>query len=117
MNGDGALRYLGLARKAGKLAVGADAVCDALRRGRAKVVFAADGISESTGKRLSDKCAFYGAELLRLPADGETLAHAVGKTGFVAAAAITEAGLTAAAKSALFTDGGFTGGEADRGSK
>ncbi len=106
MMGEGAIRYIGLARKAGRLAMGTPAVCDALRRIHGGVVFAARGISASTEKRLSDKCAFYGAELCRLPVDGEALAHAVGKTGFVAAVIITDTGIASAARSAFYGDGG-----------
>ena len=49
--------------------------------------------SENTQKKLRDKCSFYGVELWQIEADGEALAHAVGKTGRVAVVAITDENL------------------------
>ncbi len=94
------LSYIGIARKAGKLTFGTDAVCDALRRGGKNPVFAASDISEATEKKLTDKCAFYGVSLIRIDADTATLAHAIGKTGTVAAVYISDGGLSRAAEDA-----------------
>ena len=93
-------RYIGIARKAGKLLIGTPAVCDGLRRGDGDSVFASCDISEGTKKRLSDKCSYYGATLHILPTDGAALAHMIGKTGSVAAVMITDPGLASAARSA-----------------
>ena len=88
------LQAIGLCRKAGKTVIGTDAVCEALR-GRKKpvAVFAANDNSENTDKRLRDKCATYGVPLLMLPADGEALAHALGKGARTAAVAVTDENL------------------------
>ena len=94
---NGAVRYIMLAKKAGKLAVGTPAALDAVRRARGGAVYVAADASAATVKRISDKCAFYGAELRRLDIDGAALAHAIGKTGVVAAVYITDAGLSDAA--------------------
>ena len=56
------------------------------------VVEAGDN-SENTRKRLEDRCGFYGVKKHRLEASGEALAHAVGKTGKVAAVAVTDENL------------------------
>lgn len=96
-----ALSYIGIARKAGKLTFGTDAVCDALRRGGKNPVFAASDISEATEKKLTDKCAFYGVKLVRLDADTSELGHAIGKTGAVAAVYVTDEGLANAAAASL----------------
>ena len=85
------LRALGLCAKARKLICGTPMVCEALK-GRQKpflVVEASDN-SENTRKRLEDRCGYYGVEKRRLAVSGEELARAVGKTGRVAAAAITD---------------------------
>ena len=95
-----ALSYIGIARKAGKLAIGTPNVCDAMRRQADGVVFASSDASEATKKRLYDKCTYYGVRLCTLKVSGEELAHLVGKTGQVAAVMITDGGLTAAAVSA-----------------
>ena len=57
------------------------------------VVLEASDTSENTHKKLTDKCAFYSVTLVRLDADGETLARAVGKTGAIAAVAVTDENL------------------------
>lgn len=88
------LKALGLCAKAGRLVCGTAQICEALR-GRQKpflVLEAADN-SENTAKRLRDRCGFYGVPLIRLTVSGELLAGAVGKSGRVAAAAVTDAQL------------------------
>ena len=98
------VRYIGIARKAGHLVIGTPAVCDALRRVKDGAVFTANDISDGTRKRIADKCAFYGAQMYCLPTGGAELAHAVGKTGAVAAVMITDAGLTASAVKAFVAE-------------
>ncbi len=101
---NGALRYIMIAKKAGKLAVGTPAALDAVRRAHGGAVYVAADASDATRKRISDKCAFYGAEEFRLDTDAEALAHAVGKTGAVAAVYITDEGLANAAKKSFLAD-------------
>lgn len=86
-----ALLALGLCAKAGKLICGTPMICEALKGKRKPflVVEASDN-SGNTAKRLDDRCAFYGVRKIRLTADGETLAGAVGKRGRVAAVAVTD---------------------------
>ena len=85
------LAALGICAKAGRLIFGTPLICEALK-GKQKpwAVLAASDNSSNTEKRLADRCAFYGVELLCLSADGEALAHAVGKSGRVAAVAVTD---------------------------
>lgn len=94
------LGYIGIAKKAGKLVSGTDMVCDALRRGGKYPVYAANDISDGTRKKLSDKCGYYGAELIMLDIGSVDLAHGIGKTGAVAAVYINDEGLARAAKRA-----------------
>lgn len=102
-----ALRYIGIAKKAGKLVFGTQMVCDALRSNSLKngdcensAVFVASDVSEATLKKLTDKCSFYSAELVRLADTSSELAHGIGKTGAVAAVYISDEGLSKAAVSA-----------------
>ena len=86
------LRLLGLAARAGKLVYGTPMVCEALRKGK-KIyfVFEAEGASENTHKRISDKCRFYGAKLLRVETDTTEFARLLGKSGELAVAALVDA--------------------------
>ena len=69
-------------------------VCEALRaKQKPELVVEASKNSPNTSKRIADKCAFYGVELVQIEADGEALARAVGKSGWVAAVAITDPNL------------------------
>lgn len=89
------LHALGLCAKARKAILGTPMICDALRVGKPTVylVVAASDNSENTAKRLSDRCAYYGISLAVLPINGDTLAHAMGKTSRVAAVAVTDENL------------------------
>lgn len=103
---NGVLRSLGLCRRAGALITGAPMIYEGLRGKRPPlVVLEASDTSENTHKKLTDKCAFYGVMLVRLDADGETLASAVGKTGVLAAVAVTDENLASLVKKALGESG------------
>ena len=96
---DGAklLSTIGLCARAGKLIVGTPMVCEALRKaGTVICVLEASDTSDNTHKKLTDKCAFYRVPCRRLEAGGAVLGHAVGKTGAVAAVAVTDKSLYAA---------------------
>ena len=60
---DKALNMLGLCARAGKLAYGADAAADAVRKGRASVVVMDAGAGPNTRKLLTNACASHGARL------------------------------------------------------
>lgn len=91
---DRVLGALGLCAKARGLICGTPMVCDALGSSKKpRLVVAASDNSEATAKRLADKCRFYGVMLVRVDADGERLARAVGKTGRLAAVAVTDENL------------------------
>ncbi len=91
MGTDKTLAALGICAKARRLVFGTPMVCEALgSRHKPYLVLAAGDNSGNTAKRLADRCAYYGVTLVCLAADGEALAHAVGKTGRVAAVAVTD---------------------------
>ena len=54
---------LGLCARAGRLAYGADAAADAVRKGRASVVVMDAGAGPNTRKLLTNACASHGARL------------------------------------------------------
>ncbi len=87
------LSTLGLCARARKLVMGTPLVCEALRRGGKTPVLAvleAADTSQNTHGRLRSKCAYYRVPLHRLSATTERLAHAIGKTGAVAAVGVTD---------------------------
>ena len=93
---------IGIAKKAGRVTLGTDMICEALRanaKGR-KIfsVFAASDVSDGTRKKLSDKCAFYETELVVTSLTAAELGASVGKSGAIAAIGITDEGLAAAVK-------------------
>lgn len=89
---DRMLGALGLARNAGGLAVGSEAVALALRRKKAKLAFAASDISEHSLKALCAGLRAARTQYIILPCDKATLAKRLGKSGFVSCAAITKKG-------------------------
>ena len=91
---DALLQALGLCAKARAVLFGVPMICEALagRRKPLLVVSAADN-AENSAKRLRDKCAFYGIRLAICDVTGAELAHAVGKTGHLAAVALTDENL------------------------
>ena len=104
-----ALRLLGLAARARALTVGVPLICTALSRaakGKTPlVVLCADDCSENTKKRITDRTAFYGVELIPLPLSCAQLAHAIGKKeALVAAVGVTDQNLAAAIAAACKED-------------
>lgn len=85
------LGALGLCAKARKLICGTPMICEALKaKKQIFLVVEASDNSENTQKRLRDRCEFYGVKKIRLECDGDALAKALGKSGRVSAAAITD---------------------------
>ena len=71
---------IGLARRAGKLLVGTEMVCDGIRHGKIRIVVSAVDNSDNTKKRISDCCAYYKVPLYISEADKDALGRAIGKT-------------------------------------
>ncbi len=88
---------IGLCRKAGKTVCGTPLVCLALqKREKPCLVLLAENASPGTQKKIRNKTAFYGVPYILVPVTTEALAHAVGKTGEVAAIAVTDNNLASA---------------------
>lgn len=94
---------LGICAKARGLITGTALICEALRTDRTRplLVLAASDNSENTAKRLSDRCAYYGVELITLDLDRDALSRILGKSGSVAAIAVTDANLCRLVRSTL----------------
>lgn len=90
------LSSLGLCSKAGKLIYGVPMIIEAMQKGKkVYLVLEAGDTSDNTHKKITDKCGFYGVERIRLNTDGATLGSSVGKSGVLAAVAITDEGFYA----------------------
>ncbi len=87
------LLFLGLARRAGRVIMGAPMVYDALREKPPALVLLAEDASSATEQRMTNKCGFYRTPLLKTECTKEELAHAVGKTAPMAALAVTDRGM------------------------
>lgn len=87
------LSTLGLCVRAGKVIFGVPQICEAMRKGGKNspvIVFEAADTSENTHKRISDKCTYYNIKHIKISIGGEELAAALGKSAYLAAAAITD---------------------------
>ena len=79
---------LGLVRRAGKLAVGAPLVLDALRHDKAKLVIMASDVSENGMKKILALAAHRAVTVHRSDMTKSELAHAVGVSRSVAAVSV-----------------------------
>ena len=85
------LGFIGLCRRAGALLCGTPQVCEGLASARKPaLVIASAQASDATRKKLRSKSAYYSVPLSEIDCPPETLAHAIGKTGAVAAVAVTD---------------------------
>jgi len=81
--------------------MGVPMTCEALRKEKGNIpvlVLEAADTSDNTHKKLTDKCAFYKTELIRLEIGGEQLGAAVGKSVYLGAVGIADKGLGALVK-------------------
>ena len=84
---------IGLARKAGKIVVGTDAVCDEIRKKKIVTVLYANDISDNTKKKISDCCVYYQIPVYSCSLTKDELGHAIGKS-FAACIGITDENLS-----------------------
>ena len=99
------LSILGLAKRAGRLAVGNDAVSEALRTGRAKLLLLAEDAAENTVRRFGNRRQDVPFETL--PCSKETLGAAIGYQN-CAVAAICDAGFVKAFRQASAASPSFS---------
>ena len=91
------LSTAGFARRAGKIAMGTQLLCESMRRNEVLLVIEASDTSDNTHKRITDKVAFYGVPYVRLSTvTASEMGAAFGKTGALGVVGITEAGFVRA---------------------
>ena len=73
------LSFLGIARKAGRLSLGFDSVCDSVRKGESRMILTASDASEGTLRRLRNRLPEDFAEVYQLPCDIDRVNAALGK--------------------------------------
>lgn len=91
-NLDKILGALGLAMNAGGLAVGTEAVTLAVDKGKARIVFLANDISEGTKDKLLSKLIYKETKYILLPCSMADLSQRLGKSGNTGAAALIRPG-------------------------
>ena len=84
---------LGLSMRAGKLIIGTEMICRAMPRGEVRLVVMSSSVSAATRKKLTNKCEFYGIELVEVEMNTEQLGHLLGKTYTPAAVAVMDEGI------------------------
>lgn len=90
---DKALSYIGICKKAGRIAVGTELTCAALKEAKIKLAVCSTDASGNTKKRVSDRCNYYGVRYAEGGFTSAELGKAVGSRGEVAAVGITDEGL------------------------
>lgn len=98
------LGRLGLARRAGKLAIGEEGCLKALRSRKAFLLILATDASANTKKRFRDKCAFYQVNLVEFGTRHE-LGAAVGR-GAAVVLAVTDPGFADGFSRSISENGG-----------
>ncbi len=81
---------ISLAKRAGKISGGEEAVKESIRNGSAALVIMAEDLGSSTKKSLTNSCSYYNVKYIFLGTK-EELGRAIGK-GFAAAIAICDKG-------------------------
>lgn len=81
------IQLLGLANKARKIVTGEDLVLTEVKSKRAKMVFLASDASANTEKKMTDKCTYYGIQVIR-NFDRVSLGTAIGKEARVSLAVL-----------------------------
>ena len=79
------LPLLGIARKAGRLSLGADPAQEAMSKGKTSLLFLASDLSERSRRNIMEKAEQYGVTVITLDASKDALGAGVGKmTGIIA---------------------------------
>lgn len=76
---DKVLSLLGLARRAGKIALGFDPAADSAKSGQSRLILITSDISPKTKKELEFSLRDIGTPIRSIPYDVKTLGSAVGK--------------------------------------
>ena len=88
---DKILKFIGLARRAGKLVCGEVNTCSAVRSGKSVLTMIAADASPNSVKRLDDLSHVRSFKMIRLPYTKDVLSQSLG-TGLISLCAVTDAG-------------------------
>lgn len=80
---DKTLGFLGILRRAGKITIGCDPVCDSAAKGKAKLILMAEDISENTKKTVLKNTQEYRLHTYIIKCSKSDLSAAVGKQAAV----------------------------------
>jgi ribosomal protein L7Ae-like RNA K-turn-binding protein len=86
------LGAMGLARRAGKLEIGAELCEEAIRAGRAEITFLASNLTDNSKKKLMSALRVGDSPYIILNVTKEELAERFGKKAFAVALSITDKG-------------------------
>lgn len=92
MSEDRIYGFLGIARKAGALALGESLAEQAVKRGKAHIVLVTNDASDNTKKKIETSCFSQNVPIV-LFGDKEKLGHMLGKT-FISVVAVTDKGFS-----------------------
>lgn len=98
------LNMLGLAKRAGKIAVGTPLVTGAVRSKNALLVLLTTDAAANAVKRITDSCNYHQVRLINIPYSKRELSTAIGSSGDVAAIAILDHNFTKAILQLIETD-------------
>ena len=86
------LRMLGLARRAGRVAIGTPLSLQALHKGRARLLIVCEEASEQTKKKMRTQAEYYRIPLIVLKLPQQEFSHLLGKQAPVVSVAVTDDG-------------------------
>ncbi len=89
---DRILSAFGLAMKAGKCVTGTELCVESIRKEQAKLVVAANDLSDNTKKKIKDSAVYHNVNCIFLDCSMNILASKLGKKCLVSCAAITDEG-------------------------
>ena len=93
------LFMLGLAAKAGRLAIGTERVVEKIRgKSKVKLVIVASDVSQNTLKKLKNCCEYYQTEYIITEYTREDISYAVGKRSLASSVAILDENFSSAIK-------------------
>lgn len=110
-NSERLLSFLGIARKAGKLSLGFDSVCESVRKGESRVILIASDASEGTVRRLRGRLPENYADVYQMPCDIDRINAALGKG--VRLVSVNEKGFANKVKELLGRTGGSGSGQGE----
>ena len=87
------LSYIGISKKSGRIVIGTELTCDAIRSGKIRLAICTSDASANTEKRIGNCAAHYGVRFVKCGFTSESLGKAVGSRGAVASVGLTDEGL------------------------